>query len=60
MIEAIGSALTTVLGWIGQVVTAFVGSEGALNPLLPLLAIGIGISVVMLGIKIVRSFTWGA
>lgn len=58
MIEAVSSGLTTVIGWIGSVVTAV--TTGDLNDLLPLFAIGIAISAVMLGIKVIRSIVWGA
>lgn len=40
MMEAITTALGTVIDWVGTVVTALVGAEGALNDLLPLMAIG--------------------
>lgn len=60
MLEAVTSALTTVLDWIGTVITALVTSEGALYALLPLFAIGIAVSAVMLGIKVIRGFIWGA
>lgn len=40
MIEAVTTALTTVIGWCGTVVTAIVGESGELNALLPLFAIG--------------------
>lgn len=60
MLEAVGSAMTTVIGWVGTVVTALVGEGGQLAELLPLFAIGIAISAVLLGIKIVRSLIWGA
>ena len=61
MLAAVTSALSTVIGWIGTVITALVteASEtvaaGALNPLLPLFAIGIAISALLLGIKIIKS-----
>lgn len=58
MIEAVTSGLTTVIGWIGTVVTAV--TTGELNALLPLFAIGIAISAVLLGIKVIRSIVWGA
>lgn len=58
MIEAVSSGLTTVIGWIGSVVTAV--TTGDLKDLLPLFAIGIAISAVMLGIKVIRSIVWGA
>lgn len=60
MITAVTEALTTVIGWVGTVVTALVGTEGQLKELLPLLAIGIAVSALMLGVKAIRSFTWGA
>lgn len=60
MIEAVTTALSTVIDWVGTVVTGLVSTDGALNPLLPLLAIGIAVSALMLGVKAIRSFTWGA
>lgn len=56
--DAIGSALSQVIGWIGEVITALL--TGELSALLPLFAIGIVVSVIMLGTKVIRSFTWGA
>lgn len=58
LIEAVTSGLTTVISWIGTVVTAV--TTGALKDLLPLFAIGIAISAVLLGIKVIRSIVWGA
>lgn len=60
MLELVTSGITTVIGWIGTVVTAIVGTEGQLAELGPLFAIGIAISAIMLGIKIVRGIVWGA
>ena len=60
MLEAVTSALTSVIGWVGTVVTALVGAEGQLNALLPLLAVGVAISALMLGVKAIKSFIWGA
>lgn len=59
MLEAVTSGLTTVLGWVGTVVDSLVGEAGELKALLPLFAIGVAISAVMLGIKVIRGFTWG-
>lgn len=59
MLEAVTSGLTTVLGWVGTVVDSLVGETGELKALLPLFAIGVAISAVMLGIKVIRGFTWG-
>lgn len=60
MLAAVTEGLTTVISWVGSVVTAVVGESGALSELLPLLAVGIGVSALMLGIKAIRSFAWGA
>lgn len=60
MLEAVTSGLTTVIGWVGSVVDALVNTDGALSALLPLLAIGVAVSALMLGIKAIRSFIWGA
>lgn len=59
MMEAVTTALTTVIGWVGTVVTALTGASGELNALLPLMAIGIAISALMLGVKAIKSFAWG-
>lgn len=60
MVEAVTTALTSVIGWVGAVVSALTGASGALKDLLPLLAIGIAVSALMLGVKAIRSFAWGA
>ena len=60
MLDAVTTAMTTVIDWVGSVVTALVGAQGALKELLPLFAIGVAISAVMLGIKVIRGLIWGA
>lgn len=60
LIEAVTSGLTTVIGWIGTVIDALVGEAGQLAELLPVLAIGIAISVIFLGLKAIKAFSWGA
>lgn len=57
MMSAVTSALTTVIGWCGTVVTAVLSGE--LSELLPLLAVGVAISALMLGVKCIKSFAWG-
>lgn len=57
MMEAVTSALDTVISWVGTVVTAVL--SGQLSALLPLLAVGIAISALMLGVKAIKSFAWG-
>lgn len=60
MLEQVTTGLTTVIGWVGSVVDALVTTDGELSALLPLLAVGIAVSALMLGVKAIRSFTWGA
>lgn len=60
MLEAVTSGITTVIGWVGTVVDSLVTAEGDLAALLPLFAIGIAISAILLGIKVVRGMIWGA
>lgn len=60
MLDAVTSGLTTVIGWVGSVVDALTATDGDLAALLPLLAIGVAVSALMLGIKAIRSFIWGA
>lgn len=60
MLEAVTTALGTVISWVGTVVTALTGDSGELNALLPLLAVGVAVSALMLGVKAIKSFIWGA
>lgn len=60
MLAAVTSAISQVITWVGTVITALTDSEGALYALLPLFAIGIAISAVLLGIKLIKSIVWGA
>lgn len=57
MMAAVTAALTTVISWCGTVVTAVLSGE--LSDLLPLLAVGVAISVLMFGVKCIKSFAWG-
>lgn len=60
MLNAVTSAISTIITWVGTVITALTTSSGELADLLPLFAIGIGISAVLLGIRIIKSIVWGA
>lgn len=60
MLAQVTTGIGTVIGWIGTVVTAIVSSTGQLKELAPLFAIGISISAILLGVKMVRSIIWGA
>lgn len=58
LLDAVTDAITTVISWTSTVVTSI--TSGQLSVLLPLFAIGIAISAFMLGIKVIKSFVWGA
>ena len=60
MLTHVTTGITTVIGWIGTVLEAIVGGSGELAELAPLFAIGISISAIMLGIKVVRGIIWGS
>lgn len=64
MLDAVTEGISTVIGWIGSVIssltTAGTASAPTLNALLPLFAIGISISAILLGVKIIKSVVWGA
>lgn len=60
MLEAVTTALSIVIGWVGTVVSALVQTDGELSSLLPLLAVGVAVSALMLGVKAIKSFIWGA
>lgn len=60
MLEAVTSGITSVIGWVGTVIDSLLTTDGQLAELLPLFAIGIAISAIMLGIRVIRGFVWGA
>lgn len=59
---AVTDAITAVLGWIGTFIGSLLGTgtDTSLSPLLPLFAIGVAISAILLGVKMVKSIIWGA
>ena len=60
MLQAVTSGISTVIDWIATVVASLVEISGPLHALLPLFAIGVAISAIMLGIKVIRGMIWGA
>lgn len=63
MWSAVTTAFTSMLNLVGEFLRALINpaQDGAnLTQLLPLFAIGISISVIMVAVKIVRKVTWGA
>lgn len=60
MLNAVTSAISTVLSWVGTVISSLLGSGTDLAPLLPLFAVGVAISAIMLGVKVIKGFIWGS
>lgn len=60
MLEAVTSGINTVITWVSTVIDALLTTDGAMAELLPLFAIGIAISGILLAVRIIRSFIWGA
>lgn len=56
LLTQIGTVLSSAITWVGSVVSAMFGSSGALADLVPFLAIGMGLGILGLGVKYVRSF----
>lgn len=59
MLAAIGTGVTEVIGYCGQVLTAIVGESGAMNAILPVIGLAIGFGVIGFGVRTIKSLTWG-
>lgn len=59
-ITMVADAITNVLSWVGDVIAAMTAETGDLAALGPFFMVTIGVSAVMLGIKVIRGFVWGA
>lgn len=56
---SVADALSQYITWLGSVLTALLGSDGALNALWPLAAMGIAASLIFIVFRIVKNFAWG-
>ena len=59
-LSVVGENLSQVISWIGTVINSMVGENGELAKLLPLLMVSVSISALLLAVKVIRSFIWGA
>lgn len=57
-LDAISQGFTKVIGWVGEFLTALTG--GPLKSLLIFVGLGVGVTVVSYGVKVVKTFMWGA
>lgn len=60
MLTEVSTVFTQVIGFLGEFVTSLTAESGGLAGLWPLMAISIGISLLFVCIKVVRSIIWGA
>lgn len=58
MTEALGQLTSTLFGANGTITTVFGWITSA--TVLPYFAIGIGCSLALFGVKVIRSIVWGA
>lgn len=57
MLEAIGTGVTSVITWGGNVLTAI--TSGSMAGVLPVIGVTIGLGIVGWGIKTIKSLVWG-
>lgn len=60
LMDKVTESIGIVIGWVATFINALVGESGALKELAPLFAVGIAISAILLGVKIVKSIVWGS
>lgn len=56
---SVGDALAEYIEWLGTVLNALLGTDGALKALWPLAAMGIAAGLIWIVIRVVKSFAWG-
>lgn len=55
----ITTGLTTAINAVGEVVTNLTATDGKLGGLLIFIGLSVGCSLVMFGVKAIKSFAWG-
>ncbi len=59
MLTQVTSGLSTVISWCATLINSLFGTDGDLDELAPLVAIGIAASALFLGVKVIKSLVWG-
>jgi len=59
MVEAIGTGVSSVISYVGQVISAITGASGAWKDILPVVGLSIGVMFVMYAIRFVKSLIKG-
>ncbi len=55
----VGTTITQVLEWISSIINSLLTADGALSALWPFVLVGFTVSILMLAIKVIKSFSWG-
>lgn len=58
LLTTLGTVFTQIVTWVGNVISAL-KTGGAWADLTELFLIGIGISIAMVAVKIIRKVVWG-
>lgn len=59
MLASLTDVFSQVMQWFGTFVTALTSETGSLHALLPLMFIGVAVSIVLVAVKVVRKIMWG-
>lgn len=59
MLSAIGTGVTEVISWGGEVLSAITAEAGSFSAVLPVIGISIGLGIVGWGIATIKSLVWG-
>lgn len=60
MLAELSTVFTQVIKWIGEFITALTTTEtGALNAILPLFLLGLGVTLISVCARMLRSIMWG-
>lgn len=55
----LSSTFTALIDMIGEVIDALLASSGGWASILPWFTIGIAVSLVLLGVKVISGLVWG-
>lgn len=59
LLDYIGNRISVAINWVKMTVSELISSEGQLHGLLPLIAVSVAITVVLIVSKIIRRIIWG-
>lgn len=59
LLTNIGSVITELISGMGEIVSGLTATDGALNGLIPFVALGLGISLFSLLLGKIRGLIWG-